>query len=254
VVGTPLSENNPKRLSQEAIPDGKHFGTGVRTLASRRSFRRGGDSMVQLDPEGFHVEDTHYGAIRTGGSVHQRRHGFHCYRAPGAGSVQSSRGVGRAPALALWKAGAQVLVHHGRAASEVVSEHSSGPPLTVIALGQAQPIPIFQQLARRDPAGRNDVRAYPLSLRNVEDLLAERGDRSIFVEPVLPDVRSRDPKEAGLRNCAAPPDARAVDRRLPEGVSRHGQPNRRYPDSTRNYPGEPNDFRPLSAASRPPCS
>jgi hypothetical protein len=70
-----------------------------------------------------------------------------------------------------------VLVHHGRAASEVVSEHSSGPPLTVVALGQAQPIPIFQQLARSDPSGRHDVRAYPLSLRNVEDLLAERGDR-----------------------------------------------------------------------------
>jgi transposase-like protein len=42
---------------------------------------------------------------------------------------------------------------------------------------------------------------YPLSLRNVEDLLAERDrhqprDRSVLVEPVWPDVRSRDPKEA----------------------------------------------------------
>jgi transposase-like protein len=38
---------------------------------------------------------------------------------------------------------------------------------------------------------------YPLSLRNVEDLLAERGrhqprDRSVLVEPVWPDVRRRD--------------------------------------------------------------
>jgi len=39
---------------------------------------------------------------------------------------------------------------------------------------------------------------YPLSLRNVEDLLAERGDRHqsrdrpVLVEPVWPDVRRRD--------------------------------------------------------------
>jgi hypothetical protein len=35
---------------------------------------------------------------------------------------------------------------------------------------------------------------YPLSLRNVEDLLAERGprDRPVLVEPVWPDVRRRD--------------------------------------------------------------
>jgi hypothetical protein len=57
----------------------------------------------------------------------------------------------------------------------VVSGQFFGPPLTVVALGHAQPIPIFQQLARGDPSGRNDVRAVPLSLRNVEDLLAERG-------------------------------------------------------------------------------
>jgi hypothetical protein len=40
---------------------------------------------------------------------------------------------------------------------------------------------------------------YPLSLRNVEDLLAERGirhqprDRPVLVDPVWPDVRRRDP-------------------------------------------------------------
>jgi putative transposase len=38
---------------------------------------------------------------------------------------------------------------------------------------------------------------YPLSLRNVEDLLAERGidishETVRFVEPVWPDVRRRD--------------------------------------------------------------
>ena len=31
---------------------------------------------TQLDAEEFHVEDTHYGTIRTKGSVHQRRHAF----------------------------------------------------------------------------------------------------------------------------------------------------------------------------------
>jgi transposase-like protein len=43
---------------------------------------------------------------------------------------------------------------------------------------------------------------YPLSLRNVEDLLAERGIeishetvRPVLVEPIWTDVRSRDPKE-----------------------------------------------------------
>jgi putative transposase len=37
------------------------------------------------------------------------------------------------------------------------------------------PLPIFQQLARSDPSGRMMYVRYPLSLRNVEDLLAERG-------------------------------------------------------------------------------
>jgi hypothetical protein len=45
----------------------------------------------------------------------------------------------------------------------------------VLASAHDQSVPIFQQLARDHPSGREDVRAYPLSLRNVEDLLAERG-------------------------------------------------------------------------------
>ena len=50
---------------------------------------------------------------------------------------------------------------------------------------------------------------YPLSLRNVEDLLAERGirhqlrDRPVLVEPVWSDVRRRDPQRSGSRACAA---------------------------------------------------
>jgi DDE domain len=43
------------------------------------------------------------------------------------------------------------------------------------SLGHDQPVPIFQQLARGHPSGRDDVREIPLSLRNVEDLPAERG-------------------------------------------------------------------------------
>ena len=48
---------------------------------------------------------------------------------------------------------------------------------------------------------------YPLSLRNVEDLLAERGiDIShetvrFWLEPVWPHVCCRNPKEAGLLTC-----------------------------------------------------
>jgi transposase-like protein len=43
---------------------------------------------------------------------------------------------------------------------------------------------------------------YPLSLRNVEGLLAERGieishDGEVLVDPVGPDIRRRNPKEAG---------------------------------------------------------
>ena len=36
-------------------------------------------------------------------------------------------------------------------------------------------MPIFQQFAGGHPSGRDDVRQIPVSLRNVEDLLAERG-------------------------------------------------------------------------------
>jgi transposase-like protein len=43
---------------------------------------------------------------------------------------------------------------------------------------------------------------YPLSLRNVEDLLSERGidvshDSPVLVELVWPHLRCRDPEEAG---------------------------------------------------------
>ena len=50
---------------------------------------------------------------------------------------------------------------------------SAVPP--VLASAHEQSVPIFQQLARGHPSGRDDDVRYPLSLRNVEDLLAERG-------------------------------------------------------------------------------
>jgi hypothetical protein len=56
-----------------------------------------------------------------------------------------------------------------------MSEQIFGRWPAVVTSGHERPIPIFQQLARSDPSGRADVREYPLSLRNVEDLLAERG-------------------------------------------------------------------------------
>ena len=48
---------------------------------------------------------------------------------------------------------------------------------------------------------------FPLSLRNVEDLLHERGievsprDDPVLVEPVRPDLRRRDPQEADGSNA-----------------------------------------------------
>ena len=61
---------------------------------------------------------------------------------------------------------------------------------------------------------------YPLSLRNVEDLLAERGidicheTVATVVEPVRADVRGRDPPEAGRSDAGAHPLALAPRRGL----------------------------------------
>ena len=57
-----------------------------------------------------------------------------------------------------------------------LSDQFFGSSLAVVASGHEQPVPLFQQLARDNSSGGADVReVYPLSLRNVEDLLAERG-------------------------------------------------------------------------------
>ena len=52
---------------------------------------------------------------------------------------------------------------------------------------------------------------FPLSLRNVEDLLHERGidvsqqNRTVLVEQIWSDVRSRDPPEAEVNRIRLPP-------------------------------------------------
>ena len=52
---------------------------------------------------------------------------------------------------------------------------------------------------------------YPLSLRNVEDLLAERGiDISHETIPVWPDVRRRDQEEASCAYARVRPVALAL--------------------------------------------
>ena len=47
--------------------------------------------------------------------------------------------------------------------------------LAVVASRHEQPVPIFQQLSKGHPSGRDEVREIALSPRNVEDLLGERG-------------------------------------------------------------------------------
>ena len=60
---------------------------------------------------------------------------------------------------------------------------------------------------------------FPLSLRNVEDLLFERGiDISyetvrLLVEPVRPDVRRRDPQEAGRAHARSSPTGDGISTR-----------------------------------------
>ena len=42
-----------------------------------------------------------------------------------------------------------------------LSDQFFGSSLAVVASGHEQPVPIFQQLARSDPPGRDDVREVP---------------------------------------------------------------------------------------------
>ena len=56
-----------------------------------------------------------------------------------------------------------------------VSEQILGLSPAVLASTDEQSVPVFQQLARGHPFGRDDVREIPAVTGNVEDLLAERG-------------------------------------------------------------------------------
>src|SRR4029077_1353386 len=85
----------------------------------------------------------------------------------------------------------------------VMSDQMLAVPLAMLGSSYEQPVPIFQQLARGHPFGRDDVRAIPAvaaqrrgSVGRARDRHQPR-DRPVLVEPVWPDVRRRDPKEAG---------------------------------------------------------
>ena len=87
--------------------------------------------------------------------------------------VQNSGGaVSRRTLVAAMAAGA------GAIALGVVSEQFFKPPLTVVGLGHARPIPILQQLARSDPSGRNDVRAVPTVVAKRQGCLGGARDRN----------------------------------------------------------------------------
>ena len=89
-------------------------------------------------------------------------------------------------------------------------------PLAVVGLGHEQSVPIFQQLAGRGVIRlvvMMDVR-YPLSLRSVENLLAERGidvgHETVRFWSSRPNVCRRDPKEAGGAHASTPAKTRTL--------------------------------------------
>jgi hypothetical protein len=132
-----------------------------------------------------------------------------------------------------------VLVTESVSAPKIWLRRAVAISRAMLASADEQSIPIFHYGARGYPSGRDDVREYPLSLRNVEDLLAERGieishDGEVLVEPVWPDIRRRNPKEAvpeiaelavdlheDLIQVPAPlrKDERVCDRRRPKAKS-----------------------------------
>src|SRR5271169_6960755 len=98
---------------------------------------------------------------------------------------------------------------------KTVSEQLFGPPLGVVAQGHEQSVPIFQQLARSDPFGRDDVREIPAVAAQRRGSASRARDRHqprdgpILVEPVWSDVRSRDQEEAGRAYARVHPMALA---------------------------------------------
>src|ERR1039458_8417554 len=72
-----------------------------------------------------------------------------------------------------------------------------------VGSGHEEPFPIFQQFARDNSPGGNDVREVPaVAARRRGPAVRARDrhqprDSPVLVEPVWPDVRCRDPEEAG---------------------------------------------------------
>jgi len=83
-----------------------------------------------------------------------------------------------------------------------LSDLTLAASLAVVGSGHEQPVPIFQQLARGHPSGRDDVRAIPAvaaQRRGFAGRARDRHqprDRPVLVEPIWPHIRRRDPKEA----------------------------------------------------------
>lgn len=84
-------------------------------------------------------------------------------------------GTGASPdPVYVWSSGGDdngpVNAMHRRGSDPASAEHSYATiPQT------SQPVPVFQLVTRRDPPVGADVRPIPLSLRNEEGLLFERG-------------------------------------------------------------------------------
>jgi nucleotide-binding universal stress UspA family protein len=82
----------------------------IHVIEALRAQNRLRDFTSWRNKEEYHVEDTHHRALRTKGSIHQRRHGIHCYRAPRAGGVQRRRKAGAELVAATWSPKRQTTV------------------------------------------------------------------------------------------------------------------------------------------------
>src|SRR5580704_9521936 len=89
-----------------------------------------------------------------------------------------------------------------RTVAGALSGQTLGPRAAVLVLGHEQPVPIFQQLARSHPSGRDDVRQIPAVAAHRRGSFGRAWDRHqprarpVLVERVWADIRRRDPKEA----------------------------------------------------------
>src|SRR5208337_1821756 len=82
----------------------------------------------------------------------------------------------RAPDLGV-RAGLPRFATFCRVPGTALSDQFFGPPLAVVVSGHEQPVPIFQQLARSDPSGRDDVRQVPAVAAERRGSPGRAGDR-----------------------------------------------------------------------------